>query len=70
MAEIAATERLVLATYHGMLFHLLAFAPLASVFSRANQDVARAEDTLQMMAHQIASPVVGGSKEQDEWTAP
>jgi len=27
--EIAATERLVLATYHGMFFHLLAFAPLA-----------------------------------------
>jgi lysophospholipid acyltransferase (LPLAT)-like uncharacterized protein len=29
MQEIAATKRLVLATYHGMFFHLLAFAPLA-----------------------------------------
>jgi lysophospholipid acyltransferase (LPLAT)-like uncharacterized protein len=26
--EIAGSERLVLATYHGMFFHLLAFAPL------------------------------------------
>ena len=193
LVEIAATERLVLATYHGMLFHLLAFAPLASLHGRrivvmtspsydgrllaaflrrfdidavsassrsrnlagsaefirriragdigliavdgprgprgvvkpgfvkiaavarahlllaatsashgatfrtwdrahlpgpfaritlmmqlmsppptrgAKQGVARAGETLQMMARQIASPVVGGSEEQNEWTAP
>lgn len=34
MREIAATERLVLATYHGMFFHLLAFAPLADQHGR------------------------------------
>jgi lysophospholipid acyltransferase (LPLAT)-like uncharacterized protein len=34
MTEIAATQRIVLATYHGMLFHLLAFAPLASLHGR------------------------------------
>jgi lysophospholipid acyltransferase (LPLAT)-like uncharacterized protein len=34
LAEIAATERIVLATYHGMLFHLLAFAPSAFRYGR------------------------------------
>jgi lysophospholipid acyltransferase (LPLAT)-like uncharacterized protein len=34
MTEIAATPRLLLVTYHGMLFQLLAFAPLAALYGR------------------------------------
>jgi lysophospholipid acyltransferase (LPLAT)-like uncharacterized protein len=34
LGEVLATRRLVLATYHGMFFHVLAFAPLAAARGR------------------------------------